>query len=128
MPDSRRVLVIDDDHALRVALRERLEMLELEVMEAADAASAVNLAETFTPDLVVTDVNMPGFGSGLDVVRMLRADSRLRAVPIIILTGTERSRLGKTAELGKITVFQKPPDWHALMEAVSSALASARKT
>jgi hypothetical protein len=49
-------------------------------------------------------------------------------VPIIVLTGVERSRLGKAQELGKVTFFQKPPVWHALMEAVSSTLASARKT
>ena len=127
MPGPRRVLIVDDDSGLRAALRARLEMLGLEVLEADDGSSAVNLADAAAPDLIITDVNMPGFGSGLDAVKAMRTNAKLHGVPIIVLTGMDRSRLGKVTESGKVWVFQKPPNWDALMETVTSALAMTGK-
>jgi two-component system, OmpR family, response regulator MprA len=68
---SERVLIVEDDRAVRRMLERSLAMEGFEVSAAADGAAALAQSERSTPDLVVLDVSMPGL-SGLDVCRRLR--------------------------------------------------------
>lgn len=114
-----RVLIIDDDPALRAALRALLERAGLAVAEAGDAVRGLSLAERGRPAVVVTDVMMPGFGTGLDALRCLRASPATRALPVVVLTGAlDDEKLAALAEPGRTWVFRKPPVWGAVVEAV----------
>ncbi len=82
-----RVLVVDDDRALRDALRRVLTLAGYEVQGATDGEQAIELVVQAMPDAVVLDVGLPGI-DGLEVCRRLR---RLgNRVPILMLTAATR--------------------------------------
>src|SRR5690606_21105085 len=79
-----RVLVVDDEPALREVLSRRLMHWGFHVQEAADVREAEMLMDTFEPDLVLSDVVMPGV-SGLQLLRRLKTGKR-RRLPVILMT------------------------------------------
>ncbi len=87
MSQKRRILIVDDDVDLRMALAEQLSLHpEFHVEEAADVAGAREAANKQTPDLVIMDVGLPDM-DGREAVRMLRTEGFRR--PIILLTGRD---------------------------------------
>jgi two-component system response regulator MprA len=83
---AARLLVVDDDEALRTALGRALRLEGFEVDVAADGAEAINLLGTLRPDLVVLDVLMPVL-DGLGVCRFVRDQGG--AVPVLLLTARD---------------------------------------
>src|SRR3979409_2066192 len=83
MPKSR-VLVIDDEAAIRDSLRMTLEYEGYEFIGAATGQEGLALAEREAPDLVLLDVKMPGM-DGLEVLERLRAMNE--ALPVIVVSG-----------------------------------------
>jgi two-component system response regulator MprA len=81
-----RILVADDDPALREALRRALRLEGYDVDLAADGAEALAALATGNPDLVVLDVAMPNV-DGLEVARRVRTDGN--RVPILMLTARD---------------------------------------
>ncbi len=81
------VLVADDDAEAREALRETIRrgFPDVEVVEAADGAAAWELLRSRRPRLAILDVVMPGLG-GIELVERIRADARLAATPVLLLT------------------------------------------
>jgi two-component system response regulator MprA len=79
------ILVVDDDRALREALRRALTLADYEVQVAQDGEQALELLAQAEPDAVVLDVGLPGI-DGLEVCRRVRLGSR---VPILILTARD---------------------------------------
>jgi two-component system response regulator MprA len=81
-----KILVVDDDRAVREALRRALTLADYEVQLAADGAQAIELVAQALPDAVVLDIGLPGI-DGLEVCGALR---RLgNRVPILMLTARE---------------------------------------
>jgi len=80
---TRRVLVVEDDEAMAVALRDGFEYEGYEVVRAADGEEGLSLARSESPDLVILDVMLPKM-NGLDVCQRLRSEGN--QVPIIMLT------------------------------------------
>ncbi len=78
-----RLLLVEDDAALRVGLARRLEGDGYRVDQAADGEDGLFQAREYPVDLAIVDLGLPRLG-GLDVVKRLRADGR--AIPILILT------------------------------------------
>src|SRR5690242_13682296 len=81
-----RILVVDDEAALRRMLERTLPAEGFEVTVAADGGGALAAAERAAPDVIVLDVAMPGL-DGLAVCRRLR--SRGLATPILMLTARD---------------------------------------
>jgi DNA-binding response OmpR family regulator len=81
--EGRTVLLVDDEPMLVDVLERYLRDDGFAVVRAADGPSAVEAFEQSRPDLVVLDINLPGF-PGTDVLRKIRT---IRDVPIIMLTG-----------------------------------------
>ena len=81
-----RLLLVDDDAALRTLIRVTFETFDIEVDEAESAGAARARIAAAPPDVVVLDVNMPG-ESGLELCRALKADVRTRAIGVVLLTG-----------------------------------------
>src|SRR5436190_12037173 len=92
-PDSPtgRVLVVDDEAAVRTLLRRLLTMQNFEVLEAEDGPTALKLVKADRPDIVLLDVTLP-MQDGLEVLAQLRKDSD---VPVILVTarGSESDRV-----------------------------------
>ena len=85
LPTRARILVADDDHAILTVLETILAGDGYQVICANDGAEALALAQRESFDLILLDMQMPE-RDGLDVARTLRADPRLAAVPIVMLT------------------------------------------
>src|SRR5256885_9972046 len=83
MPKSR-ILVIDDEAAIRDSLRMTLEYEGYEFLGAATGQEGLALAERDAPDLVLLDVKMPGM-DGIEVLERLR--NMNEAVPVIVVSG-----------------------------------------
>lgn len=83
--EKLRVLVVDDEASLRGFLRAILEQLGFEVSDAADGASALEMATREPPDLVVSDWLMPGI-DGLELTRRLRESETGKTIFILLLT------------------------------------------
>jgi DNA-binding response OmpR family regulator len=87
MSQKRRILIVDDDVDLRMALAEQLSLHpEFVVEEAADVAAAHSAVGAQAPDLVIMDIGLPDM-DGREGVRLLRAEGFKR--PIILLTGRD---------------------------------------
>ena len=87
---AKQLLVVDDDPSLLLAVSETLRAEGYEVMTARRGAEAmVRIAEAL-PDLVISDIRMPGM-DGYALVRNLRSAPRTRLVPIIFLTAKDET-------------------------------------
>lgn len=101
----------NDDHALliRMAL-ERASKLPVEVRRARNGDEAIELVETFPPDLLLLDLKMPG-RSGHEVLQRLKGDDRLRRVPVAVLTSSDRDEdVARSYGLGGNHFITKPED------------------
>ncbi len=118
-----RVLVIDDDEEHRTLLRHMLEGLGHEVAAALDGADGLRLFGRHSPDLVMTDINMPGL-DGHEVIKALKV--RHAGVPVIAISGgsaiAKDDLLLKAAALGAVEVIMKPFEFRQIAGAVQRAL------
>ena len=107
----RRVLVVDDDEAVREVAKMALEVIgSWQVSTAGSAGEAVRVARTERPDAVLLDVMMPGV-DGPGTVALLRDDPVTSELPVIFLTAKAGSGdSGSWAELGLAGVIAKPFD------------------
>ena len=85
-PEKRTVLVVDDEEYIRDLVRTALSFSGFEVAVAADGVTALNEVQRLQPDLIILDINMPGF-DGFDVVRRLRDAGD--PTPVIFLTARD---------------------------------------
>ena len=87
------VLTVDDSPSIRQMIKVTLEPAGHNVIEAADGAQGLAMAQSKRPDLVITDLNMPTM-NGLELIRTLRKQPTLTGLPIVFLT-TESSEAVK---------------------------------
>jgi DNA-binding response OmpR family regulator len=119
---SQRVLLVEDDHAIRVLLRLLLEDHGYEVQEAVDGPSALRVLEQEVIDLVLLDLRLPGM-SGFDVCREVRRANR---VPIIIVSAQQDTHdVVAGLELGADDYVTKPFHERELMARIRVQLRSA---
>ena len=81
-----KVLLADDNAAVRLLLRAQLESLSLDILEAADGQAALDLAQAEHPRVAVLDLQMPKL-NGFEVCTRLKADEATRDICVFILTG-----------------------------------------
>ncbi len=115
-----RILIVDDDENLRWVTKTQLEDAGYEVSEAADGESALASLNAEHPELVITDLKMPGM-SGLELLRRIRsADPE---IPVLMITafGSIRSAVEAVRE-GAYDYLTKPLDHDELLLAVQRAL------
>jgi PAS domain S-box-containing protein len=88
--DRGRILIVDDDRKILDLLLDLLEVEGYEVATAVDGAQATDVALSFNPDIVVSDVVMPNVG-GLELCRRLKEDPRTAYVPVLLISGLATS-------------------------------------
>ena len=87
---ARRLLVVDDDPGLLRAVAETLRAEGYEVTTARRGAEALTRIAESLPDLIVSDIRMPGM-DGYELVRNLRASARTKLIPIVFLTAKDET-------------------------------------
>jgi len=123
--DKNRILVVEDDPDARMALAILFEIEGYKVMTAADGEEAYYRAVADSPDLIVTDINMPRV-NGLDLIRLVRANERTAGIPIVAMSAVEKQYLNRAIELGAIAVAQKPLEFDQFVPLIAR-LVSARR-
>jgi len=115
-----RVLVVDDEPDARELIVLALSQAVFDVDDAADGFTALTKVAHGRPDLVVTDLHMPGM-HGLDLLQRIR---RIHPdVPVIIATGLETYDLCTSAEAyGAVTCMIKPLNLDELIWTIEMAL------
>jgi two-component system, OmpR family, response regulator VicR len=114
-----RILLIDDDAAVRQAITRVLEGADYEVMQAADGREAIVRFVPEAIDLLLLDLDMPGI-SGWDVFE--RLTTRYPLVPVIIITGLPNQRSTALAA-GVGALLEKPLDIPVLLRTIEELLA-----
>ncbi|HEX2765941.1 MAG TPA: response regulator [Candidatus Limnocylindria bacterium] len=117
-----RVLVVDDSPDMRALLAEVLEVAGYDVVRAASGARALAEMNVRVPDLVITDLLMPGM-TGFTLRATMLRNERLAAVPVIVLSAYWR-RPSDTLEASD--VLSKPLNIDRLLEAVARLTGPAR--
>lgn len=121
-----RVLLVEDHADTRQMYAEFLG-IEFEVFTAADGVEALTKTRAHVPDLIVTDLSLPGM-DGFELIARLRSDARLQSIPIICLSGyggTEHEERARAAGCDRILLKPCMPD--ELAAIVSDEIAHAAK-
>ena len=119
-----RVLIVDDEDAVRSSLKMIFEYEGYEVLLAANGPVGLKLAEQEAPDLVFLDIKMPQM-DGLDVLKKLK--ERDAALPVVILSGHGTVKTAVDAvKLGAFDFIEKPPESERILIAARNALGQRR--
>lgn len=89
--ERRRVVVVDDDPKVLDLLVELLQQEQYDVSCTSDPISALDLIYTSEPDVVVSDVVMPGL-DGMELCRLLKQDERSVHIPVLLISGTRKAK------------------------------------
>ncbi|WP_209406013.1 response regulator [Pseudozobellia sp. WGM2] len=102
-----KILAIDDQQLILMSVKKRLSELGYEVATADSGERGIELFNTFSPNLVLVDINMPGM-SGLNVIQHIRQDKG-SAIPIIVMSGnTDEKVIVDGFDLGINDYMKKP--------------------
>jgi DNA-binding response OmpR family regulator len=115
--DRRRVLVIEDDPAVRDLLSVALGKQDFEVLAAPDGETGLALAEQERPDLVLLDLRLPGI-DGFAVLQSLKRSPATAETSVIVMTGSEGLLLGARARvlsMGAADFVAKPFEMDTLI-------------
>ena len=121
-PVAKKVLLVEDEEALRRVMKDLLEREGFLVHEAADGVIALDEIDRLAPDLVVLDLNLPRL-DGYGVLSHLRARAATQRLPVIVLTakGDEDSEV-RVFEYGASDYLTKPFRARALSARIHSLL------
>jgi len=119
MLKAKKILVVEDDAKIAMALALRLKAAGYETVLAFDALLGLSKAVKISPDLVLLDITMPA-GDGLELARNIR-NNLPQPPPFIFLTASKQEGLrGKALELGAAGFFEKPYEAEELVTAIEN--------
>jgi len=117
------ILIIDDDPGVRGVLRALLERAGHEVSASEGGAEGLQMAHARRPDLVLLDIEMPGM-NGFDACSLMKTDTLLSSVPVIIMTGRPIAGVPARAQaVGAVDFLAKPFDRDNLLTKIGTHLA-----
>lgn len=118
---AARILVVDDQRTNAEMVSGLLRNLGYEVELALGGQEALDLVHTKGPDLVISDILMPGV-DGYELCRRLRANTATELLPVILVTSAEQSERIKGIEAGADDFLAKPVNWAELFGRVKRLL------
>jgi len=119
---EKTVLIIEDEADAAELFAEMMRVSGFRVVKTSSSTPALSLMATEKPDLIILDIMMPEV-SGLDILRQMRQDSTLAAIPVVVVSAKSMPadiRVGM--EAGASTYLTKPVGFLELKEAVERAL------
>jgi two-component system alkaline phosphatase synthesis response regulator PhoP len=121
-----KILVVDDNLDTRELTHLHLTTEGFTVIIAADAREGLYMASVERPDLIITDISMPGF-TGIDMIKELRRQPDLENVPIIVLTAFGREEMDEAIRTGANRAMRKPIRLDELADNVSEMLSESKR-
>jgi CheY-like chemotaxis protein len=123
--DKRIALIVDDQRDLADSLAALVEALGHEALSAYDVPTALALAREFRPQLVITDVSMPG-NTGISLASCVRSDARLARCRLVALSGYSKELFGSGANDAFDEWIVKPVSVEALKTVISRSPAPSK--
>jgi CheY-like chemotaxis protein len=126
MPDGapQRTLLYVEDNPANLELVEQIiaRRPDLHLLSAADANLGIEFARAYLPEVILMDINLPGI-SGVEAMRILRADAATAHIPIIALSANALTRdIEKALAAGFFNYLTKPIKVNVFMDALDVAL------
>lgn len=104
---AKTVLIVEDEQSMQRALKNKLEHAGYAVFVANDGEGAMEALKSSMPDLVLLDLIMPKL-DGISVLRQMKADDAMRAVPVVILTNlSSGDKVAEAMQLGTFDFLVK---------------------
>lgn len=115
---TQTILTVDDSRTMRDMLRMALAEAGFNVLQAVDGVDGLEVLQRSTPDVIVTDINMPKM-DGFGLIEAVRQDSRYRKVPILVLTTeSDSAKKMRAKEAGATGWIVKPFEPTKLIAAI----------
>lgn len=125
--NTAKVLVVDDEPEITEIVETFLSENGFEVAIENEPGKAIQKARSFKPDVILLDIMMPGV-DGYDICQALKNDPQFSNVPVIFLTGKDRTDdMGRSFKSGGDMFIKKPFSCERLLEIVSIVLMSTGK-
>ncbi len=116
------VLLVDDEPHIPMVVGRKLKSAGFEVVTASDGEEGLAAAQESKPDVIITDLQMP-FMSGAELAEALRADEKLRDIPVVLLTARGYVLPENEQKVSNIKRFlSKPFSVHQILEVVEQLL------
>lgn len=119
------VLLADDSKVVRVKTGRLLQKQGWQVLLAEDGSAALQCLDSHAPDLLITDVEMPGL-DGFELTRRLRAHPRFARLPVIMITSSDERHRAEADAAGVNLLLGKPYAEETLLAQVQALLAAAQ--
>jgi len=116
-----KILIVDDDDQLRQTIKMVLKLRGYDAMEADNGTTALEIARAQVPDLIISDINMPG-EDGLSALKKIRRDPVTATIPMILMTGEMDSNMRRVMEMGADDFLTKPFAMPALLNAIEARI------
>lgn len=114
LTDELRILVTDDDPIMREFARVHLSTPTADVETAESGEDGLTLLETRHFDIAMVDLDMPGMG-GLEMIRQIRLNSKLRHLPVVVVTSNDDIvSIDRAYDAGATSFATKPVNWRLL--------------
>jgi len=115
--NKRRLLIVDDEAIILDLMSDALAGPAWEISTAANALDALMKARDLRPFFIITDIQMPSFGKGTDMIRALRLEKAIAETPIIVVTGMDPERAQKLLPPNdpRVRLLIKPPDFTRIL-------------
>jgi CheY-like chemotaxis protein len=118
------VMVADDSKVVRVKASRLLTKYQYQVLLAEDGADAAAQMQATLPDILITDVEMPGM-DGFELTRHVRSNARTAHIPVIMITAADDRHQAAAQEAGVNVLLGKPYEDEDLIERIRSTLRAA---
>lgn len=116
---KRKILVVDDSKTMLFVLRTHLTDRSLEFLEASDGETAMRCALRQQPDVIISDVQMPGM-SGIELCRLVKRAPGLRSTRLVLMSSKwTRERRREVEQIGIDGILEKPVDPQRLERLIS---------
>ena len=126
METKRSILIVEDEPAIRFAIKYELSQNGYKFLVAEDISQAFLIVNSEKPDLVILDIMLPGGrDEGFKLCRRLKGDEATRDIPIIILTARPAQDEVTAKDAGANRYFTKPPNMLEFKEAIHELLEKA---
>ena len=107
MPETTKILVVDDEKMLLKSIQFRLKKEGYEIITAENGREAINILKTEVPDLIISDIMMP-FINGLELVKHVKENCSDKIPVILLTTLRQEQNVMKAFELGADEFMTKP--------------------
>lgn len=122
---AKKILLVDDSRTMLMSIERVLAKAGFETKSCTDGQSALTVCDSFMPDLVITDLNMPNM-NGIELIKKLKQKPSMRFKPILMLTTeSQQQKRAEAKSAGATGWLVKPIDNDQLISVVKQVVPGA---